>query len=266
MPRNKSAFTLIELLVVIAIIAILAAILFPVFAQAREKARQTSCLSNLKQLGLAVTMYVQDYDENYPKASFWNTNTAFSNFYLWSSQLCVQPYIKNTGIYKCPSDAFPAGHNAAFYGLPANRNPLPISYMANAITPFYPMFGVDKPQGLMPVGPEYGSGYPGATTLAAVPAPADMVMLAEGRLEYYQGIYGCGEWLNNEIDWCYVTEDVTQQFIIDYFTLATPSDPWYRSWRRHSGGSNVAFADGHSKSLRPSDLRDPKRWLINPPQ
>jgi len=64
--RNRSAFTLIELIVVIAIIAILAAILFPVFAQAREKARQTSCLSNERQLGLAVIQYVQDYDQTYP--------------------------------------------------------------------------------------------------------------------------------------------------------------------------------------------------------
>src|SRR3978361_1107773 len=70
MPRNhRNAFTLIELLVVIAIIAILAAILFPVFAQAREKARQASCESNLKQIGLAFKMYVQDYDERWPSST-----------------------------------------------------------------------------------------------------------------------------------------------------------------------------------------------------
>ena len=65
--RKNAAFTLIELLVVIAIIAILAAILFPVFAQARDKARQTSCLSNMKQLGLGEMMYIQDYDETFPR-------------------------------------------------------------------------------------------------------------------------------------------------------------------------------------------------------
>src|SRR5438105_4652422 len=86
---RKSGFTLIELLVVIAIIAILAAILFPVFAQAREKARQTSCLSNNKQYALATLMYVQDYDETFPFEANMNGNCV-STFYQ-----VVQPYTKN---------------------------------------------------------------------------------------------------------------------------------------------------------------------------
>jgi prepilin-type N-terminal cleavage/methylation domain-containing protein/prepilin-type processing-associated H-X9-DG protein len=93
----RRGFTLIELLVVIAIIAILAAILFPVFAKAREKARQTSCLSNLKEIALASKMYGQDYDE-------WTTPSWTSTAgvtYLFSSLL--QPYIKNTQIFTCPS-------------------------------------------------------------------------------------------------------------------------------------------------------------------
>src|SRR5246127_4540634 len=98
----KAAFTLIELLVVIAIIAILAAILFPVFAQAREKARAISCLSNMKQTGLAGIMYVQDYDETYPLTAYWDYGNFSTDFYLWSSQRCVQPYIKNTNLYQCP--------------------------------------------------------------------------------------------------------------------------------------------------------------------
>jgi len=96
-PRAQGAFTLIELLVVIAVIAILAAILFPVFAQAREKARQTSCLSNMRQMGLAVQMYVQDYDECLPLAAT-ATATGFLNWHH-----LVDPYARNTQIWICPS-------------------------------------------------------------------------------------------------------------------------------------------------------------------
>ena len=93
---QRQAFTLIELLVVIAIIAILAAILFPVFAQAREKARSTTCLSNFKQLGSAVIMYIQDYDGNYPLAWY---NTPAYGF-----DCVLLPYVKNLGVYDCPSN------------------------------------------------------------------------------------------------------------------------------------------------------------------
>jgi prepilin-type N-terminal cleavage/methylation domain-containing protein/prepilin-type processing-associated H-X9-DG protein len=99
----KRGFTLIELLVVIAIIAILAAILFPVFAKAREKARQTSCLSNEKEIVLALLMYVQDYDERFPHC--WNgpavPGVRGQTCLGW--QHVVQPYIKNSQIMKCPS-------------------------------------------------------------------------------------------------------------------------------------------------------------------
>jgi len=104
----RKGFTLIELLVVIAIIAILAAILFPVFARAREKARQTSCLSNLKELGLAGLMYVQDYDElmfrsnNAPCTyTLPGGGVSTSINMLWPYQ--IFPYSKNAQIYNCPS-------------------------------------------------------------------------------------------------------------------------------------------------------------------
>src|SRR5947209_15960773 len=101
---KRLGFTLIELLVVIAIIAILAAILFPVFAQARESARQTSCLSNMKQIGLALMMYVQDNDEVNPNIyQGWGTiDNQFQEGWLWKN--AIEAYIKAKGIWKCPSN------------------------------------------------------------------------------------------------------------------------------------------------------------------
>jgi prepilin-type N-terminal cleavage/methylation domain-containing protein/prepilin-type processing-associated H-X9-DG protein len=99
---RRSGFTLIELLVVIAIIAILAAILFPVFARAREKARQASCMAHLKQIGLAMAMYCQDHDGYMPNCATQKTTNP------WNLPLLpwvLQPYIKNTGIWRCPSDS-----------------------------------------------------------------------------------------------------------------------------------------------------------------
>src|SRR5690349_5665606 len=98
--RNRGGFTLIELLVVIAIIAILAAILFPVFAQAREKARQASSGSNVRQLGLAIRMYIQDNDERFPFGG-WQPAPPLGATNDWQNS--VAPYIKNKGIYYCPS-------------------------------------------------------------------------------------------------------------------------------------------------------------------
>ncbi|MGQ9731304.1 MAG: DUF1559 family PulG-like putative transporter [Candidatus Zipacnadales bacterium] len=101
--ERRMGFTLIELLVVIAIIAILAAILFPVFARAREKARQTSCLSNVKQLTLGCLMYAQDYDEIMPSARPYYEACADNATIFW--QYLVQPYIKNKQIFVCPSNS-----------------------------------------------------------------------------------------------------------------------------------------------------------------
>ncbi len=129
MNKQRSGFTLIELLVVIAIIAILAAILFPVFARARENARKTTCLSNMKQLGTAMAMYTQDYDGIFPfihNASSSNgkfyvhTGTVGGLFYSWED--LMEPYTKNNQIMVCPS---------ASYTGPAATPGLPHSYTYN---------------------------------------------------------------------------------------------------------------------------------------
>ncbi|MBQ7256648.1 MAG: DUF1559 domain-containing protein [Abditibacteriota bacterium] len=129
----KKGFTLIELLVVIAIIAILAAILFPVFAQAREKARQTSCLSNCKQIGTALQLYVDDYDEtvplmwynsnpfptdnSYPCCMFTTMDFIYGGPALWTTWMdAIFPYVKNRNIFICPS----GGKNLAGYGYNGN--------------------------------------------------------------------------------------------------------------------------------------------------
>jgi len=99
---NKNAFTLIELLVVIAIIAILAAILFPVFARARENARRSSCQSNLKQIGLGIIQYVQDYDEKLPSIGTGNPTNSAGTGGSWAQR--IYPYIKSSQLFACPSN------------------------------------------------------------------------------------------------------------------------------------------------------------------
>lgn len=172
----KKAFTLIELLVVIAIIAILAAILFPVFSQAREKARQTSCLSNEKQIGLGLMMYTQDYDETYPTAYRYKNNTETTNGgsaggYVHYSAM-VQPYIKSDKIWVCPSDKLgglgpdnpPCSNWLDMTTLGCEAQVPRLSYIPNsAVLP-------------RKRGPQDA---PNVVSVAAIDAPADVIAIAE---------------------------------------------------------------------------------------
>lgn len=124
---KRNAFTLIELLVVIAIIAILAAILFPVFARARENARKSSCMSNLKQIGLGVMQYTQDYDEKYPLLSNGTDNTNMQR--NWGQM--IFPYIKSTQVFACPSNGV-VSSTSPLMALNGGADPkIPASYVAN---------------------------------------------------------------------------------------------------------------------------------------
>lgn len=127
---SAKAFTLIELLVVIAIIAILAAILFPVFARARENARKASCMSNLKQIGLGFMQYSQDYDENVVPV---RVGGAASNYFNWSN--IIQPYLKSTQVLVCPSNSSKVqgyAYNMSAGGAP-NRNLASYNFPAQTV-------------------------------------------------------------------------------------------------------------------------------------
>ena len=127
--RQFKGFTLIELLVVIAIIAILAAILFPVFARARENARRAACQSNLKQIGLGILQYTQDYDERFPLNRVDNININGTNTSGVPWQYAIQPYVKSVQLFRCPSSSNTGYQNNS-------GNTIISSYMCNG-TGFY---------------------------------------------------------------------------------------------------------------------------------
>lgn len=149
---NRSAFTLIELLVVIAIIAILAAILFPVFAQAREKARQTSCMSNLRNLSTAMLMYSNDFDELLPPSSYliggpptgmlqnWCYSYSYATQTYNSTGGLIQPYLKNAQVQDCPTAA-----DIAPFASDTSGNTVPAAYGYNTQIQPTPMARVQYP-------------------------------------------------------------------------------------------------------------------------
>lgn len=159
---TQKGFTLIELLVVIAIIVILAAILFPVFARARENARRARCQSNVKQIMLGVLQYTQDFDEMYPLALADNQVTQGRSWYT-----AIFPYVKSAQIFKCPSDSDnTAAPESNLAGVPA----FPVSYIVNT------QFGMFSPDSTQPA----SNGKVAPVSLAAVQSTATTIYMADG--------------------------------------------------------------------------------------
>jgi prepilin-type N-terminal cleavage/methylation domain-containing protein/prepilin-type processing-associated H-X9-DG protein len=222
-PRRHFGFTLIELLVVIAIIAILASILFPVFARARENARRTSCLSNEKQIGLGIAQYTQDYDEKLPPSSY--DIPAPGNISAW--MYFLDPYVKagyprsisdndgrSFGIFVCPSYSVTASAGSdtpsPSHSYLSNRNIMP-TYIASAIA-------------------EWGS--PGVTSLASIQESAKVVVVAEAST-----IQPSGRIFSDGNDTAVPSSGVAKEAQASYV----------RTRDRHLGGSNYLFVDGHAK-------------------
>ncbi len=243
--RERSGFTLIELLVVIAIIAILAAILFPVFAQAREAARKTQCLSNVKNLMTGTMMYVQDYDNRYPG---WNGGVNWGTPESpdwWMNQ--IQPYVKNYGVYACPSDGRKFQENGKNCDACGWGNSIILGSTQNKTLPprFYKCsYGASE--WLVGSGSTYNNE-------SAVPAPASTVFLAEG-------------WgpLLNEWDGQGFFR-ITQARIGAWGAWDGQWNNWdkYKQFAGHAqDGEVIGYADGHAKYLQNRAFV----WLGNPPQ
>jgi len=251
MRRNR-AFTLIELLVVIAIIAILAAILFPVFAQAREKARQTSCISNLKQVALGWQMYIQDYDETLafrPSGAAVGPSPACDWRYVCDSAQSrsgsyinwwelVTPYMKNYQIITCPSA--PNEYNGVSNGWTATQS---FGIGLNA----YPDWGLTKGAGRITT-PFGGNIYPGVG-LAEVSKPAQTVLIADAGYLTYKTYWET--WPRNGLN----KHAGTSPWVAPKPEFESGSE-WAPEPRHNgtngdfSGICNVGFVDGHVKAMK----------------
>jgi len=221
---GRRGFTLIELLVVIAIIAILAAILFPVFAKAREKARQTSCLSNVKQIGLGLLMYAGDYDECYPSVGGTACNgddgRTYNDVTMLPYWLLIQPYVKNWQLFTCPSQA---NGNCRNGSVAHHRVDQQID-LGRAPGNFQLSYGIFEK--VLNGSRSIGCGVSGKHRLSAWKQPAQSVIIADtcGLISGWERIAWanvCGAGCN--------------------------ADRQTDSNGRHNGGSNVGFMDGHSK-------------------
>jgi prepilin-type processing-associated H-X9-DG protein/prepilin-type N-terminal cleavage/methylation domain-containing protein len=256
--RPRGGFTLIELFVVIAVVAILAALLFPVFAQAREKARSSSCLSNMKQLGAAIMMYVQDNDEKMPYGYERDiTRPPGQGQLFWWQDLC-RPYVRNEQVYTCPS-ASP--HMSYPYNRPFNKvlypDPLIKDYIANAQsgawqravrngwdyedTPYDP--------NSLKAGPFTNNWGNDSRSYATIEDYPGTIAIFDGRTT--------SSWETFELWRLEQTDAWYNAGLGPSYTGSSP-DPTFPDQghvgKRHQGGFNAAFCDGHAKWVRNSTL------------
>lgn len=245
MAGQKKGFTLIELLVVIAIIAILAAILFPVFAQAREKARQTQCLSNHRQVGTAAMMYAQDYDEFFVPLITSIVDGGLGRSPLWPR--LIQPYIKNGNVFREPSNMQRTPYEAV------DHPTSPENWRFNVERYWYE--GIFAAMGRNACVPDRGF------SLAQVSQPADSIAFADCRLLYPPGSNRPLDNFGYYLVWWRGT------FQSEPFCAGTQAGGGNYAppafW--HSGGANATFFDGHVKWMKEQTMRSlPAQYQSNP--
>jgi len=231
--RSRRGFTLIELLVVIAIIAILAAILFPVFAKAREKARQASCASNLKQLVLAFIQYKTDYDEKFPMTCWTPTvNTAGCAIWPQAWPNSIYPYCKNQQIFVCPSNSGAC-------------------MMPGAYAPNSPGSVWDNGAGTnYGIGEEFFS-QSGGLADAKLSAPAETLFIADSRCNWIGGYWSAA-------NRAALTRVAMAKRGASNSAACCNGNVWDATAENgtlHNGGSNLGFADGHVKWYKGASVK-----------
>ena len=254
-PRKPSGFTLIELLVVIAIIAILAAILFPVFAQARERARAIACLSNMKQIGTGLAMYTQDNDETYPSSFPKADPINGGNTDRIPFDLQLLPYIKNYKVFSCLSDANNLIDDTQFWdgsyarldkGGKIGTQRRSYGYVGHIND--REANGNDNNTGI-------GGDWEKGTSLAAVDAPADMISIVESNTSREAWTMGTpwGSLFTNDDTWKLPGRKVGEDANL---VPGADAGKWNSvPFQGHFDKGNYIFADGHAKALAWSVVR-----------